>query len=111
MNKEQIVDEISKLVGAISILSSNNTDTQLAKDIINKKLRQLKYELEEIQSKEKMKLQVKVINGNQIEIPSGMNYGERYKYHHEGNNLYTIEKGKLDSDGSFHYHGNVWIDV
>lgn len=110
MDKTQVLDEISKLECAIDILNNNSVDTQTAKEIIIKRLNKLNQELKLIQYKEETVLRTRVINGKNIEIPTGMHYGERYKYYYINGNLYAIEKGQLDLDGSFHYHGDVWIN-
>lgn len=73
-------------------------------------IRQLERELEIIHRRENEKLRTEEIDGEQIEIPSGLLYNGTVDYQYVNGVIYQLKKPKLEKDGGLHLHHYVWLD-
>ncbi|PPA84979.1 hypothetical protein C4A75_09385 [Brevibacillus laterosporus] len=107
VNNLEDLKAVRQLVNELQIKDSSK---KIIKSAINDAFKTVNKKLYIIESREKTKLETKMIDNHKVTIPKGLYSNKNAVYYYGNGVIYQISKPRFDQDKSFHMINCVWID-
>ncbi|MED1665682.1 hypothetical protein [Brevibacillus laterosporus] len=107
INNLEDLKSVRQLVNELQIRDSSKN---IIKSAISDAFKTVNKKLYIIESREKTKLETKMIDNHQVTIPKGLYSNKNTVYYYEDGVIYQISIPRFDQDKSFHMINCVWID-
>ncbi|MGG1444923.1 hypothetical protein ABE354_23310 [Brevibacillus laterosporus] len=107
INNLEDLKSVRQLVNELQIRDSSK---KIIKSAVSDALKTVNKKLYIIESREKTKLETKMIDNHKVTIPKGLYSNKNAVYYYEDGVIYQISKPRYDKDKSFHMINCVWID-